>query len=78
MTPSRISTRVKEVARRILVRDDISAHDLRASFATWAARSGSDKFAIRDAGGWKSLAMVEKYVKAAGLGEKDNGRMRLS
>ena len=33
---------------------------------------------IHDAGGWKSLAVVEKYVEAAGLGEKDNGRIRLS
>lgn len=78
MSSSRISTRINEVARRILKRDDITAHDLRASFATWAARSGSDIFAIRDAGGWKTTAMVEHYIKAAGLGEKANGRIKLS
>src|SRR4051812_25426743 len=34
----------------------LSAHDLRHSWATRAARNKTDAFDLRDAGGWNSLA----------------------
>lgn len=43
----------------------LSAHDLRHSWATRAARNKTDAFDLRDAGGWNSLAMPSRYVEAA-------------
>lgn len=77
LTPSNLSKRVKALGKRILGKDDLTAHDLRATFATHGAIAGADIFAIRDAGGWKTTAMVDHYVKAAGLGEVSNARMKL-
>jgi integrase len=43
----------------------LSAHDCRHYWATRAATAGTDAFALRDAGGWSSLAMPSRYVEAA-------------
>jgi integrase len=43
----------------------LSAHDGRHSWATKAVRSGTDPFALQEAGGWNSLAMPRRYVEAA-------------
>ena len=43
--------------------DDLSPHDLRHTWATRAA-SSSNVFALRDAGGWASLDMPNRYVAA--------------
>jgi integrase len=43
----------------------LSAHDCRHYWATRAASKGTDPFALRDAGGWSSLAMPSRYVEAA-------------
>jgi integrase len=43
----------------------LSAHDCRHSWATRAARNGTDPFALQEAGGWNSLAMPRRYVEAA-------------
>lgn len=43
----------------------LSAHDCRHYWATRAATMGTDAFALRDAGGWSSLAMPSRYVEAA-------------
>ena len=43
----------------------LSAHDLRHHWASWAVSQGTDAFALRDAGGWNSLAMPSRYVEAA-------------
>lgn len=34
----------------------------RHSWATRAARAGTDPFVLQDAGGWNSLAMPRRYV----------------
>jgi integrase len=44
---------------------DLSAHDCRHSWATRAARKGTDPFALQEAGGWNSLDMPRRYVEAA-------------
>ncbi len=41
----------------------LSAHDCRHYRATQAARHGTDAFALRDAGGWNSLAMPSRYIE---------------
>ncbi len=45
----------------------LSPHDCRHYWATNAANSGTGVFALRDAGGWSSLAMPSNYVKAAAI-----------
>ncbi len=45
----------------------LSAHACRHYWATDAARNGTNAFALRDAGGWSSLAMPGRYVEAAAV-----------
>lgn len=52
----------------------LSAHDCRHYWATRAASQGTDPFALRDAGGWSSLAMPSRYVEAAAIA---NERVKL-
>ncbi|MEO8393031.1 MAG: tyrosine-type recombinase/integrase [Chloroflexota bacterium] len=57
---STITARVRDLGVQRL-----SAHDLRHSWATRAARNKTAAFDLRDAGGWNSLAMPSRYVEAA-------------
>jgi integrase len=52
----------------------LSAHDCRHYWASRAASQGTDAFALRDAGGWNSLAMPSRYVEAATIA---NERVKL-
>lgn len=52
----------------------LSAHDCRHHWASRAAGAGTDAFALRDAGGWNSMAMPSRYVEAATVA---NERVRL-
>ena len=45
--------------------EPITPHVFRHSAATWAAIHGADLIELRDAFGWRSLAMPNKYVKVA-------------
>lgn len=59
------------------VRNDLSAvckkaevarltpHGLRHTFATWAALAGASAHELREAGGWRTLAMTNRYVSRA-------------
>jgi len=42
--------------------DDFRFHDLRYTFASRLAMAAVDLLAIKDLGGWKSLAMVQRYA----------------
>jgi integrase len=42
--------------------DDFRFHDLRHTFASRLAMEAADLLAIKDLGGWKSLAMVQRYA----------------
>lgn len=44
---------------------DVTPHTFRASAATAMAEAGASVFALRDAFGWKGLAMPSRYVKRA-------------
>ena len=59
-----LTKRVNYLGKRIGV-EGLSAHDLRHSWATRAARNKTSAFALQDAGGWNSLAMPARYVEAA-------------
>lgn len=59
-----ITARVQTLGKGLGI-PNLSAHDCRHYWATDAARSGSDPFALQEAGGWSSLAMPRRYVEAA-------------
>lgn len=47
--------------------DDVTTHTFRATVATATAEHTNDLIGIRDAFGWKSLAMPNRYIKRAGV-----------
>lgn len=64
MTERAITKRVRWLGERLGIQN-LSAHDCRHYWATHAARSGTDPFALQEAGGWSSLAMPRRYVEEA-------------
>ncbi len=40
-------------------------HDLRHAWASWHAQAGTSALALKELGGWSSLAMVERYTSFA-------------
>lgn len=64
MTDRTITHRVRELGMRVGV-SGLSAHDLRHSWATRAARNGTPIDRLQDAGGWASPAMPLRYVESA-------------
>ena len=42
----------------------LSPHDFRRTFAVLSMRAGANPQAIKEAGGWSSIAMVEHYTRA--------------
>jgi len=66
ISASSLSMRVRALGKRAGI-DKLSAHDCRHYWATDAARNGTDAFALRDAGGWSSLAMPSRYVEGAAI-----------
>jgi integrase len=73
MSETSISERVRILGESVGVAG-LSAHDCRHYWASRAASQGTDTFALRDAGGWNSLAMPSRYVEAATI---SNERVRL-
>lgn len=61
MTEWSITMRVGELGRTLEI-EGLSAHDCRHYWATRAIRRGADPFAVLQAGGWTSMATVQKYV----------------
>jgi integrase len=64
MSERAITKRVRVLGRELGI-DRLSAHDCRHYWATHAARSGTDPFALQEAGGWNSLVMPRRYVEDA-------------
>ena len=64
MSERAISERVRVLGEAVGVAG-LSAHDLRHSWATRAARNGTPIDRLQDAGGWSSPAMPLRYVEAA-------------
>lgn len=65
MTTRAITARVRKLGTEVLGIDDLSAHDLRHTWATNAARAGTPVDRLQEAGGWSSPAMPLHYVAAA-------------
>jgi len=62
LTTRGISLRVSELGKALGIAN-LSAHDCRHTWATQAARAGTDPFRLQQAGGWSSLAMPRRYVE---------------
>lgn len=68
-----LSERVRTLGAAVGI-PGLSAHDLRHSWATQAARHGTPIDALMQGGGWNSPAMPLRYIQAA---EIANGEVRL-
>jgi integrase len=66
MSVQAIRERVRRLGQAVGV-PNLSPHDLRHTWATRAQRGGTSAFALRDAGGWSSLAMPNRYAHAAAI-----------
>lgn len=66
MTERGITKRVRWLGKQLGL-FGLSAHDCRHYWATRAARSGTDAFALQEAGGWNSLAMPRRYVEQSSV-----------
>ena len=73
MTERAITGRVAILGEQLNI-DKLSAHDCRHYWATHAVQQGTDAFALKDAGGWNSIAMPSRYVEAATVA---NDRVKL-
>jgi integrase len=64
MSERAITERVRYLGAQVGIKG-LSAHDLRHTWATMAARNGTPLDRLQDAGGWASPAMPLRYVEAA-------------
>lgn len=69
MTERAITKRVRFLGKQAGI-FGLSAHDCRHYWATHAAQSGTDPFALQEAGGWNSLAMPRRYVESSKIANK--------
>lgn len=67
MSERAITARVRDLGKRLLDIEGLSAHDLRHTWATQAARSGTPMDRLQQAGGWTSLAMPARYIERAAI-----------
>lgn len=70
MTERAITKRVNYLGSKVGI-EQLSAHDLRHSWATQAARNKTDPFALQEAGGWASLAMPRRYIDDAAIANEN-------
>ncbi|MBA3469262.1 MAG: tyrosine-type recombinase/integrase [Herpetosiphonaceae bacterium] len=66
MSERAITSRVAELGRGLGIAQ-LSAHDLRHTWATLAARAGTPVDRLQDAGGWNSPVMALRYLEAAAI-----------
>jgi len=71
MSERAISKRVEQLGSLMLGIYTLSPHDLRHYWATNAAKSGTNAFALRDAGGWNSMVMPSRYVEESTIANED-------
>lgn len=64
MSERAITARVKALGEAIGIQK-LSAHDCRHYWATRAIKSNTDPFSLMQAGGWTSIATVQKYIDKA-------------
>jgi len=52
----------RHYVRRAGLPDGFRFHDIRHTFASWLLMLGTDRKTVQEMGGWKSPAMIERYV----------------
>jgi len=52
----------RRYTRRAGLPENFRFHDIRHTFASWAAMDGVDRKTLQDMGGWKTAAMIDNYV----------------
>jgi len=52
----------RRYTRRAGLPEGFRFHDIRHTFASWAAMDGVDRKTLQDMGGWKTAAMIDNYV----------------
>lgn len=62
MTERSVTRRVNDIGKELIGVENLSAHDLRHSAATRAARGGTSVNALMGLGGWTSAATAMRYV----------------
>jgi integrase len=70
-----INKRVELLGRQAGI-EGLSPHDCRHYWATWEARQGTPLERLKDAGGWASMAMPARYVKAAQIANEGTARVK--
>jgi integrase len=69
MSGRAITARVRELCLHIGI-VGASAHDGRHAWATFAVRGGTDLKTLKDAGGWNSIAMPDRYAASQVIANK--------
>jgi integrase len=70
-----VNRRVELLGRRAGI-EGLSPHDCRHYWATFEARQGTQMDRLKDAGGWASIAMPARYVKAAAIANEGTARVK--
>lgn len=66
-----IKTAWKATLRRAGLDAELRPHDLRHSWATWHYAVHRDLLALKHAGGWSSVVLVERYAHLLPVGQED-------
>lgn len=69
-----IKTAWRGAIRRAGINPDLTPHDLRHTWATWHYAVHKDLLALRDAGGWSKVELVERYAHLMPAGYEDQIR----
>jgi integrase len=75
-TAEKMINRRVELLGRHAGLEGLSPHDCRHYWATWEARQGTPLERLKDAGGWASVAMPARYVKAAQIANEGTARVK--
>lgn len=70
MTQVAVLNRLRILGERVEL-ENLSAHDCRHYWASRAAKNKTSPFALRDAGGWNTLAMPSRYVAESDISNED-------
>jgi integrase len=57
-----IKTAWRSAVQRSGLDHELTPHDLRHSFASWHYALNRDLLALKEAGGWSSVTLVERYA----------------
>jgi integrase len=71
MMHNAVNRRVEKIAERAGIERDITAHDLRDTFATMLVRQGFDRHPVRDLMGHNDIARLNDYYQFVGKDQEE-------